>query len=334
MLAYAFDVEHRLVEDLILLNRDEKTDFVELLVQLILASFQELLRFGNVKEYEMASSMGANIRGRIDLFRSAIASAGREKRWVYTFARRTNATEKNLAILKSLYFASSYNLSKRVKAELYDIFSLFPDLNPQCPPTPIHLRQLIKKEKDVGYKRVLSLCEFLSIGISISGDGSKKNLTADVEKKLLPLLFELFIFNFLQQNLINRRVFRKVLHWSYEPLNPAQEDLLPVMKPDIIVESDKHAIVVDAKYYGHYLSEGYYDPKVRSSHLYQIESYLNNLESHLEKVGVLLYPDNEDFNFHPYKAGDKKLIIATLPIAAHWFKLRDSLLKIVEFCLV
>lgn len=70
------------------------------------------------------------------------------------------------------------------------------------------------------------------------------------------------------------------------------------MRMDTLVESDNCTWIIDTKYYKNYTQQSYYGEKLISGNIYQMLSYLNNINVRTnELMGVLLYPK-------PYDAGD------------------------------
>lgn len=328
MVSYALDINYQAVLDVID-SEESQEDLLVLFVKLLVSKMQKLINSGNVKEYQSYHSIGSRVIGRIDFYKSAKESILGIPKWHCEYSNLSTNIDKNLVSAFVLNKCLSLNLTRVIKNDIYQIISFF---NFGILPREINffeVNNLIRKERNKDYQQVLRLCEFIILGISLSGEASKKSLSVIVEDKLMPLLFEKFLFNFLHEEVDGGVVYRKILKWNYESLLENSSHLLPIMKPDIILEFKDRLMIIDAKYYKNYLNYGYYDPKIRSDHLFQIEAYLNNFETVLKKVGVLIYPDNSEFNIHAFRSGEKKLIVSTIPIGGSWQKLKDSLLEVI-----
>ena len=94
--------------------------------------------------------------------------------------------------------------------------------------------------------------------------------------------------------------------------------ILPKMRTDITLCKEDKVLIVDAKYYTQILSSHYERQMARSSHLYQMYAYVNNLDTcHTGNVaGLLLYAktkDEENLNCH-VEIGGHRFGIRTLDL--------------------
>lgn len=62
------------------------------------------------------------------------------------------------------------------------------------------------------------------------------------------------------------------------------------MKLDILLQNEEESIIIDAKYYRDATTEYFEKDKMRSSHFYQMLSYINNYETSNSVRGILIYP--------------------------------------------
>ena len=111
-------------------------------------------------------------------------------------------------------------------------------------------------------------------------------------------------------------------------------DLLPTMQTDITLKKDGKTLIIDAKYYGTILQENFDVQTIRSANLYQIYTYVKNLDkNHTNNVaGMLLYaktqasiqPDNE------YVIGGNRIIVKTLDLDVPFAGIAEQLERIAE----
>jgi len=94
-------------------------------------------------------------------------------------------------------------------------------------------------------------------------------------------LFEAFVYNFYQSRQTRFNTSRPHIQWMDNDENNPGLAYLPNMRTDLVLEESGYVLVIDMKYYKEMLSSWYEQGKLRSSHLYQITSYLNNLKRNI-----------------------------------------------------
>jgi len=153
-------------------------------------------------------------------------------------------------------------------------------------------------------------------------------------------LFEAFARKFYEKEQNEFKVGREDIKWHIdEELSSGNRSLLPKMQTDISLTSKNRKIIIDTKFYPEALVSRYDKEKLHSSHLYQLYSYLRNLED-LEKSadlmpnttfeGLLLYPDNgKELNEH-YMMGKLPMRIATVNLNAPWIEIHERLLHLIK----
>jgi 5-methylcytosine-specific restriction enzyme subunit McrC len=153
------------------------------------------------------------------------------------------------------------------------------------------------------------------------------------EPKRMARLYESFILNFLRHERPDLDIRKEKIAWAVESATEGSLEYLPGMETDISVRDRSRTLIIEAKYYEKTLSTYYEAEKLRSGHLYQLFSYLKNLEARggADSIacGVILYPTtNEDlcldYTIHGHRIG-----IRTIDLALDWREIRESLLGIV-----
>lgn len=111
------------------------------------------------------------------------------------------------------------------------------------------------------------------------------------DDRKMQVIFEKFILNFYR--IEQRKFLSKVerMKWKMFGGNLA---IIPEMKTDIslIDPVNKEKIIIDAKYYADIFSKSFNADKIRSTHLYQLFTYLNHSSDVYLTRGILIYPTN------------------------------------------
>ena len=111
------------------------------------------------------------------------------------------------------------------------------------------------------------------------------------------------------------------------------------MKTDITIYNKEKCLIIDTKYYKEILKEHKGKKMIRSSHLYQIYAYMNNIKFKRNKniKGILLYAGtNEIINKNyqkekfDYKIQDKDFSVRILDLSKEWENIEKQLNEIVE----
>ena len=150
-------------------------------------------------------------------------------------------------------------------------------------------------------------------------------------------IYELFVFKFYKYHLETYNVnYQTQLEWD---LFNGNSEILPKMRLDIMLENDEKTIIIDTKYYSDYLSS-YRDGKATliSGNMYQMYTYMNQINSSKNITGMLLYPlkDNPIDEQYDVKVmgnkeiSDAKFRIRTIDLSKKWEQIEEELLEIVN----
>jgi len=121
--------------------------------------------------------------------------------------------------------------------------------------------------------------------------------------------------------------------WSIQAERNDDLKYIPTMRTDITLSSEEETIIIDAKFYKTILQTyrgG--SPKLRSEHLYQMQSYMRHgREQYGENVsGILLYAATGEGELHlRYKLEDMSLQVVTLDLDQPWTNIASNVLAMV-----
>jgi len=156
-------------------------------------------------------------------------------------------------------------------------------------------------------------------------------------------VFELFVYKFYKYHLNDYKVGeQKQLKWQ---LNGGDRKWIPTMKVDTLVHNEDETIIIDTKYYTNFFNTiNHQNDEVKKFHshnLYQMFSYMSNVESHGTNIkGVLLYPmpyneQQVDENYttkiiNNDRIVDANLQIKTINLSLRWNLVEQELLKVIR----
>jgi 5-methylcytosine-specific restriction enzyme subunit McrC len=107
------------------------------------------------------------------------------------------------------------------------------------------------------------------------------------------------------------------------------------MVTDITLRHAEHTLIVDAKFYRQALSQGPYGEKVRSQHLYQLVTYLQNERMQHRTTGIagmLIYPAVGRTLRLRYRLLEIPVLVATVDLGQEWPKIEAELHDLLNGC--
>ena len=144
-------------------------------------------------------------------------------------------------------------------------------------------------------------------------------------------VFEDFLRNFYGHEQHVFRVAREMMNWDAVSLIEGGTRFLPIMETDITLRSSQRIIVIDAKFYKEALTARHGAKKVRSSHLYQLYSYLEHAGMRTPGVpvdGALIYPAvDQPVTLH-YRLRGHEVVVRAIDLMRPWREIHNELLQI------
>jgi 5-methylcytosine-specific restriction enzyme subunit McrC len=144
------------------------------------------------------------------------------------------------------------------------------------------------------YIFLMRLCEFVFWSLMPDERGATAQFQHVLEDEVrMSAVFEDFLRNFFQLHRSEYRVRAEAAEWHVSEATEDDLALLPRMVTDITLRHPDHTIIVDAKFYPNALAQTRYGERVRSQHLYQLVTYLQNERLRQDRglSGMLIYPD-------------------------------------------
>jgi 5-methylcytosine-specific restriction enzyme subunit McrC len=187
------------------------------------------------------------------------------------------------------------------------------------------------------YIILLDICKLINESLVPIGLGNEERFVDFIrDEKKMRMIFQKFVFNFYRLEQSEFCVRRENIEWDLKSDSQLAKKFIPVMQTDISLESRSRKIIIDTKYYKETLNERFGCKKIRSENLYQLSSYLYNVESkepidqNKKCEGILLYPTvdcdlNLEYNFRSHK-----LKIITLNLNKDWREIKKELLSILS----
>ena len=277
---------------------------VNLLGRVLEAGVTHLLKRGLGREYITQEATVAGIRGKLEFGVTLKKNLLAEGRTVCAFDELHHdvlpnqilkATLRRLLTVPELDPAL-YGRLLGLRRRLHDISEI--DL------TARSFRTVQLHRNARVYLFLMSLCRLVYDNLLVDEETGQARFRDFVrDERQMASLFEQFVFNFYRREQSTYNVRRPHLQWQAEATEEDRK-YLPVMRTDVVLRSAEETIVLDTKFYPRALvtSRTGSQPKVHSSHLYQMLAYLKNYEPEVGvAAGILLYPTVEDDFSYNYR---------------------------------
>lgn len=310
MLSYAFQALD--IDELKSMEGEEFKNINSLFTEILWRGISYQLRHGLVREYESKNDDISSVRGKINLNGTIMQTASGRQKINCDF---DEFTENNLfnQILKttSLVLLKADDVDKNRKKKL-DLRLKYLN-NVDCvDPHNIPWEKLTYQRNNKSYRILMTICYFvLSNMLLTERKGDFKAASFADNTQQMSHLYEKFILEYYRKHFPSLKASPKHIDWDFDAV---PDPMFPQMITDVTLRENDFALVIDAKYYSSETQERFGKTTYHSNNLYQIYTYVNNLDSnHMGKVsGMLLYA----------KADEQPPIFCDTVVGGHRFSVR------------
>lgn len=333
LLTYAWDCLEE--GDVVDVAGIESTGLLDLYAAVLLNGLRHILRRGLDQKYVPIEAELAGVRGRVRSADSMRRMLPQHGRMLCEYDELSVDTVPNQIILSTVRkLVATPGVDEGLKAELRALTRALR----QITQIPLH-RSLFRTVQLYGnngfYRFLLKVCELiLDTALSTEDEGIYRLRDFVRDPVRMPALFQAFIFNFYRHHCRSARVKSERIDWNAVSEDDPELAFLPSMFTDISVRTDQRTLIIDTKFYQRTLLERYGNEKVHSAHLYQLHSYLVNLESRAgtdaTAEGMLLYPVVNHRLRLKYTLPKHLMRVCTVDLGASWQEVKQELMDIVR----
>jgi 5-methylcytosine-specific restriction enzyme subunit McrC len=167
----------------------------------------------------------------------------------------------------------------------------------------------------------------------LTTEEGKHKLASFLDDREMSKLYERFILEYYKKEFPRFHPASKEIKWN----NTGTADYLPKMQSDTMLIDDndnKKKLIIDAKYYGKILQTWHDAETIRSSHLYQIFSYVKNKDKNNTRLvdGLLLYAKTDECKIpnSEYNLSGNQICVQTLDLNKDFLDIKTQLNSIVN----
>ena len=328
MLCYSWD---RLeAKNIVNVSQCGSKNIYDLLSRILVTLLNKLIKKGFYREYKLTYEETQTLKGKINFDDSLKRNSFRNGRAYCCFDEFDRNITHNQIIKATVYNLLRYSdLSKENRENLRIIYKYFEGIKDIKLDNRIFFKAKIHKNNKE-YDFILQICRLVYDNLLINEKNGEKKFSDFVrDEKAMALLFENFIRNFYKKELHNVKVYRQDIKWDIEG---EKDRYLPKMQTDINIDFGNTLAIMDTKYYKNPFRENYGVKKLKSENLYQIYSYIMNIDkSNYDEIkGALLYPlANDELNLK-YNISGYDIHILSVDLSKEWMEIHERLIEIAE----
>lgn len=291
------------------------------------------LKDGLDRGYLEFAEESSSLRGKID-FSTSISRLLFEQAKAATFVDELSHNILHNQILKTTLFSlsSSELVDSKIRAELARLVRKFNDVDLIRLTASVFKRVQIHQNNSF-YAFLTNVCELVYLqGTPNSAQGDLRIRDFSRDEVKMRKVFQDFVFNFYKLNQKAYSVSSERLTWGALGDEDALK-LLPNMYTDVSLSSTTRKIILDTKYYAEAFQSNWGKQSFHSSHLYQLNTYLDTAQRTSKEVqrldGVLLYPaTNDEFTFK-FELRNHSITVAALDMRQDSSKIGERLFSLL-----
>lgn len=331
LLLYAWDVLD--IAETVQVSDVPSEHTLDLLAFVLSHATERLMKRGLDREFLETKVQSTAVRGSIDFAESVASGAVMRRQLTCTTDELSSHVLQNKIIKSTINrLVASENLHSEIRGDLRRLHSRLEGMSEARLSPGIFARvKLHRNNRD--YQVLMSVCRLVyeNCGIdSATGNVAFFDFTQD-EKKMR-VLFEAFVRNFLRRKLQgDALVGARQCEWHDKRGSPDVLEFLPTLNMDVIIDRGHRIQVIDTKFTDKIFTEWRGKQRFRTSHLYQLFSYVENLSGHRPKSsisGMLLYPQVGSETSMRFSMKGRQYHVASLNLNDHWQAIENRLLAL------
>lgn len=292
MLAYAFqELKQNNYEEI---QGEAFEDIYDLFAEILARGISYQLKQGLYREYVTKNESMQTIRGKININETIANRAHNDRRISCDYDELSENNVYNQILLTTATLLIRYSdVKKDKKSKLKQLMLFFQNVQPIDLHT-VHWKALRFDRNNRNYRMLIYICYFIVNEWLLTTEAGSHKLPVFSDEHM-SRLFEKFVLAYYKNHHPELKPCAKQLDWNIVE-EATDTSVLPIMKTDILLTIGERTLIIDTKYYNEVMKEHYGRDLLRSAHLYQVRTYIDEYDSdHRHKVdGMLLYAKTKE----------------------------------------
>lgn len=316
MLSYAFQVLKQ--ENYREIAGEPFENIQDLFAAILAKGIAQQLKRGLYREYVPRSESLSVLRGKLDM-QETLKNRLRQRRQLgceYDELSENNIYNQILRTTADILIREPGVATQRRQA-LKQVILFFDGID-AVEPAGIGWNVLSYHRSNQTYRMLMNICYFILDGMLQTTEQGRYRMR-EFSDEHMERLYERFILEYYRAHHPHLQPTSAQVNWDLDEDNDDQAiRFLPAMQTDIMLRGDVKTLIIDAKYYGRIMQEHYDSERIRSAHLYQIYTYVKNMDVNRtgNVSGMLLYARTGE-GFIPgfdYGIGGSRIGVKTLDL--------------------
>lgn len=321
MLSYAFQtLREQGYQDV---ATEEFGNTADLCAEILIRGISSQLKRGLGRAYVTKTEPLSSLRGKVEVSDSVKTMAVLQHRLVCTHDEFSVDTRMNQIIKATALLLLHADVDRTRKKALKRLMAYFSDVS-SIEPASIDWHMRFDRNNQT-YRMLMGVCWLVCRGLLQTQKDGSSHLMDFFDEQRMSRLYEKFIFEYYRREHPELSVSSPVIDWA---LDSDGDEMLPIMRSDVVLAQGKRILIIDAKYYSHATQQRFGKRTIHSGNLYQIFAYVKNEEALLagtphEVSGMLLYAATDE-DVLP----DSDYIMSGNRISAHSLNLAEDFASI------
>lgn len=329
LLSYAWDLLEE--ADELAVKTENLPHVTDLLARLLIVGTQRLLRRGIDRGYLPQTDVLSTLRGRVDFGASVRRLLLEQCKAQCDFEEFLPDLLHNRILKATIQaLAGAEGLASRQRQDLHVLLRRMDGISP-LRLRKAHFTEVRLHRNNAQYRLPMHVCELIHDNLLVNEQEGQRNFRNFLrDKRQMATLFERFVANFYQKETAWNVTSQEKIHWDTSTPNV----LLPQMNADAVLRRSGRTVVVECKFYQETLQSGRWEkPTLRSHHLYQLMTYMQNLrrtskdDSQLE--GIIIYPTVNALLCEDLYLAGNQIRVCTVDLSKDWEKVSKQMKEIV-----
>lgn len=287
MLAYAFQElrQNNYAE----IEGESFEEIYDLFAEILSRGISFQLKQGLYREYVARNESMQTVRGKIDMHGTIAMRMRNNQQVVCDYDELSEDNIFNQILVTTAFVLLKHsNVKKEKKAQLKKLMLFFQNVHP-IDVHAIRWNSLRFDRNNKNYRMLLYICYFIISEWLMTTDEGKFKLREFSDDHMCRL-FEKFVLEYYKKHHPETKASAAQIGWNIVE-EATDSSVLPIMQTDVLLSLGERTLIIDTKYYSKVMQEQYDKKTLRSNHLYQISTYVNEYDSEaLHNVdGMVLY---------------------------------------------
>lgn len=333
MLSYAFRILKQ--EDYQNVAAEKFDKIHDLFAEILNKGISRQLKQGLYREYIPMQETLSVMRGKLNINETILQKIQRNQKLSCEYDEFSEDNIYNQILKATIHMLIGADGVDAERKKVLKKLIVFFDNVKLIRPDNIEWNRLIYQRNNRNYELLLNICYLVLNGmLQTTEEGNYKLISFSDEQ--MDKVYEIFILEYYKQNYPELKPKASTVDWN---LTKKPDDTmiryLPKMLTDITLKKGDKTLIIDAKYYGKSLAQRDSKETLRSAHLYQIFSYVKNMDTANTGTvsGLLLYAKTEDELFPegaPFEIGGNRIGARTLDLNRDFSEISSQLNTIAE----